>query len=240
MQWNYLQLRKQHTHISYKSQSVKKKDLFFINPQFFFSLPLPKRTKLLKTCRNLPVSHRGGGSIAYRGVLTYSTSRLERARFIRSVDDPPTPWRDSRVPRALSLGRGVLSIGEIRLINGGRGCNTNEVWYRLLKCWRVSGIERYRNPIESHSCTLHADIACLPTFRFLPDPSILFHPARDRERWTSGIQSSVSFLFLHFPRGSSNSDLAVFLLNPLASFSQYLSNDVDRNDRPSESEAAAS
>lgn len=237
MQWNYLQLRKQHTHISYKSQSVKKKDLFFINPQFF-PLPLPKRTKLLKTCRNLPVSHRG--SIAYRGVLTYSTSRLERARFIRSVDDPPTPWRDSRVPRALSLGRGVLSIGEIRLINGGRGCNTNEVWYRLLKCWRVSGIERYRNPIESHSCTLHAGIACLPTFRFLPDPSILFHPARDRERWTSGIQSSVSFLSLHFPRGSSNYDLAVFLLNPLASFSQYLSNDVDRNDRPSESEAAAS
>lgn len=185
MQWNYLQLRKQHTHISYKSQSVKKKDLFFINPQFFFSLPLPKRTKLLKTCRNLPVSHRGGGSIAYRGVLTYSTSRLERARFIRSVDDPPTPWRDSRVPRALSLGRGVLSIGEIRLINGGRGCNTNEVWYRLLKCWRVSGIERYRNPIESHSCTLHAGIACLPTFRFLPDPSSLpLHsfPSRSRSR----------------------------------------------------------
>lgn len=142
------------------------------------------------------------------------------------------------MPRALSLGRGVLSIGEIRLINGGRGCNTNEVWYRLLKCWRVSGIERYRNPIESHSCTLHAGIACLPTFRFLPDPSSLpLHsfPSRSRSR-----KVNVRDPILHFPRGSSNSDLAVFLLNPLASFSQYLSNDVDRNDRPSESEAAAS
>lgn len=112
-----------------------------------------------------------------------SSSKLGRIASRRRIDRVSNgSFHDSGFSRA-TLCRGVLPIGEIRLINGEVGCNTNEVRYRLLKCWRVSGIERYRNPIESHSCTLHAGIAYPLSDSFPPSLppslSILFHiPAR--------------------------------------------------------------
>lgn len=130
-----------------------------------------------------------------------SSSKLGRIASRRRIDRVSNgSFHDSGFSRA-TLCRGVLPIGEIRLINGEVGCNTNEVRYRLLKCWRVSGIERYRNPIESHSCTLHAGIAYPLSDSFPPSfpPSPFFSIPPLEERWTSS-----KAILQDFPNGSSN------------------------------------
>lgn len=130
-----------------------------------------------------------------------SSSKLGRIASRRRIDRVSNgSFHDSGFSRA-TLCRGVLPISEIRLINGEVGCNTNEVRYRLLKCWRVSGIERYRNPIESHSCTLHAGIAYPLSDSFPPSfpPSPFFSIPPLEERWTSS-----KAILQDFPNGSSN------------------------------------
>lgn len=156
-----------------------------------------------------------------------SSSKLGRIASRRRIDRVSNgSFHDSGFSRA-TLCRGVLPISEIRLINGEVGCNTNEVRYRLLKCWRVSGIERYRNPIESHSCTLHAGIA-YPLSDSFP-PSLPFH-SFPYPRSKKGERP---------PRRSSKifqTDHPTWFLG----WNVMSNDDADRNDRPSESEAAAS
>lgn len=157
-----------------------------------------------------------------------SSSKLGRIASRRRIDRVSNgSFHDSGFSRA-TLCRGVLPIGEIRLINGEVGCNTNEVRYRLLKCWRVSGIERYRNSIESHSCTLYTQVS--PT-RF-PIPSLPPSPPLHSFPYPRSKKGERP------PRRSSKifqTDHPTWFLGWIV-----MSNDADRNDRPSESEAAAS
>lgn len=158
-----------------------------------------------------------------------SSSKLGRIASRRRIDRVSNgSFHDSGFSRA-TLCRGVLPIGEIRLINGEVGCNTNEVRYSIAEM--LAGIGYRKVSKSDRIAFLHTTRRYrLPAFRFLPSlpPPLPLH-SFPYPRSKKGERP---------PRRSSKifqTDHPTWFLGWIV-----MSNDADRNDRPSESEAAAS